>query len=300
MLVDQPAVQISGLSKRFGRVLALSNIDVSIPSGLVCGVVGPNGSGKTTLFAISAGFLRPSSGSISVLGQVPSPGPGIASLIGEPNLWPHLTVEQNAVAAQAALCGRRERSDLDALLTLAGFDDRSLRRRRYSTCSTGMKQRLAVALTLLSDPDFILLDEPTNGLDPQGIVGVRQLMRSLLRRSDGSQRTVLLASHLLSEVEKSADYLLALEHGQVRYCGPLEGFSYGGIRLFTRDQAEAKRVLASAGLLAGLPDASGPPMLRRRDDLGEANRVLALHGIFVEQIENVGDLESSLLSDREV
>ena len=243
------AVRCSGLSKRYGRVLALDSLDWVVPTGAVCGVLGPNGSGKTTLLSLLCGYSRPTGGEVSLLGEPPEFALSrVGSLVGEPLFWPHLSVQDN-LRILASISGASS-DEADDLLQVAGFADASLLRRKFGNCSTGMRQRLGVVACLLGDPDLVILDEPTNGLDPQGIVGIRNLVRRVCQRDDGTRRTVVMASHLLREVELLCDRVCVLSAGRAVYSGPADGVSGlgDGMRMMTTDDELAFRLIRDAGV----------------------------------------------------
>lgn len=256
--MNEYAVHCRGLSKRYGRVLAIDALDWAVPVGEVCGVLGPNGSGKTTLLSMLCGYVRPTGGEVSLLGGPPEFALArVGSLVGEPLFWPHLSVRDNL--RMVASIADAPWAEADELLRVAGFGESSLLRRKFSDCSTGMRQRLGVVSCLLGDPDLVILDEPTNGLDPQGIVGIRSLVRRVCQRLDGSGRTVIMASHLLREVELLCDWVCVLAAGRAVYSGPSDGVSgvTEGMRIMTTDDVAAFRLLTDAGVSCGYDPAGG-------------------------------------------
>jgi ABC-2 type transport system ATP-binding protein len=243
------AVSVSGLTKRYGHRVAVAGLDLELPRGVVAGFVGPNGSGKTTTMAMLLGLVRPTAGEGTVLGRsITDPGAylhRVGALIESPAFYPSLTGVENL--RLFATVGRRDGVDVDGLLATVGLADRG--RDRYRTYSLGMKQRLGIAAALLGDPELLILDEPTNGLDPQGVREVRGLVGELASES----RTVLVSSHDLSELEQICDWLLLIDAGAVVYQGPthalLESGS-GGLRVVTehdRELAVLRAALADAG-----------------------------------------------------
>lgn len=205
-----PVVAVNGLTKVFGERRALGGITLEIAPGQVYGVLGPNGAGKTTLLRSLLGVVRPDSGTVSVLGR----GPGdrralrdIGALIEAPAFVPGLTGRTNLrVLARAR--GLPD-SEVARALERVGLADRA--DDRYSGYSLGMRQRLGVAAALLGDPRLLILDEPTNGLDPEGVVWMRGLVRDL----GSSGRTVLFSSHMLGEVQQVCDRVVVLNNGAV-------------------------------------------------------------------------------------
>ncbi len=243
------AVEVRGLTKRYGSVTAVDGIDLAIPVGSRFGLLGPNGSGKTTLVRMLLGLVYATSGTVSVLGE-PMPKraaavlPRVGALVEGPAAYPHLSGRKNLRLLDAAgpggrRAGRTER--VDAALATAGLD---VGRRKVKAYSLGMRQRLGLAAALLHAPDLLLLDEPTNGLDPSGI---REL-RELLVRLNEAGTTVVLSSHLLSEVEALCTEVALLDHGRIVYAGDLAELRplTGRVLVGTTEPAAAQAVLGTA------------------------------------------------------
>ena len=214
------AVSVAGLTKSYNGTAVVDRLSFEIPRGVVAGFVGPNGAGKTTTMAMLLGLVRPSGGTGSVLGA-PLHDPRqylgrVGAIIEGPALWPALTGEQN-LRALAALGGHDARA-IPELLELVGLSGRG--GDRYRGYSLGMKQRLGIAAALLGDPELLILDEPSNGLDP---VGMRD-MRELITRIAAGGRTVFVSSHLLGDLEQVCDWLLVIDAGELLYQGPAAGF----------------------------------------------------------------------------
>lgn len=214
-----PAVTTSGLTRRFGRVMALNDVHFEVPTGTVLGLLGPNGSGKTTLLSILAGFISPTSGSYSLLGESDHRRAlaRTGSLISRPLLWPHLSCRDNLRCVHGMLGFPRSGDGVERELAEVGLDGNAADR-KFGQCSTGMKQRLGIAAALLGDPELLLLDEPTTGLDPEGMVEIRELIRDLGKRSG---RTIIMSSHLLNEVELTCDHFAIIFRGQLADQGRL-------------------------------------------------------------------------------
>ena len=217
----QPAVRIDGLTKRYGSRVAVDGLTVDIPSGVVAGFIGPNGAGKTTTMAMLLGLVRASAGTATVLGE-PIDRPErylsrVGALVEGPALWPALTGDENLLVL--ARLGGHDPRRIPEVLELVGLAER--RRDRFGAYSLGMKQRLGIAAALLGDPALLILDEPTNGLDPVGMTEVRDL----IGRIAGDDRTVLVSSHILSELEQVADWLLVVEGGRLVYAGDVAGLA---------------------------------------------------------------------------
>lgn len=213
-----PAIKVEGLSKRYGDVLAVNGATFEVPLGTICGFVGPNGSGKTTTIRMLLGLIKPTSGTGEIIGN-PISHPEkylkeVGALIEGPAFYPALSGIEN-LKVLAKLGG----IDLDRcqeLLNLVGLGERG--KDKYKTYSLGMKQRLGIAAALLPNPRLLILDEPTNGLDPSGIQEVRDLLENLA--AEGV--TVFVSSHLLSEIEMISKYLVMLRKGEVIFAGPIQ------------------------------------------------------------------------------
>ena len=221
------AISVAGLTKHFGERVAVDHLDIEVPSGVVAGFVGPNGAGKTTTMAMLLGLVRPTSGTGAVLGEsIESPAAylhDVGALIESPAFYPSLTGAENL--RMLATVGRHDTAAIPALLEQVGLGDRG--DDRYRSYSLGMKQRLGIAAALLGDPKLLILDEPANGLDPQGV----REMRSLVGDLAGTGRTVLVSSHDLSELEQVCDWLVLIDTGRSLYQGPtsqlLDGVVHG-------------------------------------------------------------------------
>lgn len=209
-------LEVEGLCKSYGRLKALDEVTLEVPSGTVFGVLGPNGSGKTTLLGILLDVLRADQGRYRWFGQPPAAElrRRIGTLLETPNFYPYLTGAQNLeITAALRGCGR---ASIGEVLGQVGLKDHP--QLPFGKYSLGMKQRLAIGASLLGDPEVLVLDEPTNGLDPAGISEVRELILRCQRRG----RTVFLASHLLDEVEKVCSHVAILKKGRLLAAGPLD------------------------------------------------------------------------------
>ena len=210
-------VATTELTRRFGEVMALDRLTVELPAAGVVGLVGPNGSGKSTLIRILLGLIRPTGGGATVLGSsVHSPqayAARVGALIESPAFIPALSARANLVSLARLRHLPVER--VDAVLAQTGLNGRD--REPVKRFSLGMKQRLGIAAALLSDPELLILDEPTNGLDPAGTVEIRELLRDLGRNG----RTVIVSSHQLSEIEAVCDHLVVIRFGKLIFSGPM-------------------------------------------------------------------------------
>ena len=291
-----PAVAVAGLSKRFRRVRAVDDVTLTIPSGGVYGLLGPNGSGKTTLLSMLAGFLTPTAGEITLLGESETAGVRAArsrmgALIERPIFWPYLSCRDNLKCLQGIYGSDGGGDEIDRLLNMVNLEGDAARR-KFRACSTGMKQRLGIAATLLGNPSLLILDEPTNGLDPVGIIEVRELIRGLAKRDGtgaGESRTVILASHLLNEVEQVCDQVGVMARGRLVYSGPVA--EMGGrlqVRVRTTDDERAEALLRAAGWEIAEKSDAGLDVAATPGREWEISRELAEAGVYVAELRPVG------------
>jgi ABC-2 type transport system ATP-binding protein len=212
------AISVTNLTKVYGERAAVSSANFEVPLGTICGFVGPNGAGKTTTIRMLLGLIEPTSGTGTVLGHsINEPEkflPYVGAMIEGPAFYPALSGAEN-LRVLASLGGFPQERVME-LLDLVGLGDRA--KSKFKTYSLGMKQRLGIAAALLPNPRLLILDEPTNGLDPSGIHEVRELMKRLA--SQGT--SVFVSSHLLSEIEMIAEYLVMLRNGKVIFSGKTE------------------------------------------------------------------------------
>lgn len=206
-------LSIQNLSKNYGPVQALQDVSFEVPRGSVFGILGPNGSGKTTLLGIVMDILKASKGNFLWNGQ---PGSNeqrrlIGTLLETPNFYHYLSGQQNLEIAAAIK--QRGKEDIPRVLDIVNLTQR--KNSKFSTYSLGMKQRLAIASTLLGDPEIMVFDEPTNGLDPAGIAEIRELIRQLNRQG----KTIIMASHILDEVEKVCTHVAIIQKGVLKTTG---------------------------------------------------------------------------------
>lgn len=202
-------LSVENLSKNYKKVKALQGVTFSVPSGSVYGILGPNGSGKTTLLGIVMDVLKPSSGNFSFFGETSSSSQRkkIGTLLETPNFYHYLSAVEN-LKITAAIKQKGE-GDLDQVLEMVNLTSR--KNAPFNSYSLGMKQRLGIAASLLGNPDVLLLDEPTNGLDPVGIAEIRELIIKLAQ----SGKTIIMASHMLDEVEKVCTHVAILKFGKL-------------------------------------------------------------------------------------
>ncbi|HEY6481130.1 MAG TPA: ABC transporter ATP-binding protein [Streptosporangiaceae bacterium] len=279
------AVEVHGLTKRFGNRAAVDNVDLLVPRGSAFGYLGPNGAGKTTLIRVLLGLTRADSGTMSLLG-VPVPAQRgralarVGAIVDEPRFHGHLTGREN-LAVLAAARGGGAAQRISPALDRTGLTQRA--DDKVAGYSMGMRQRLGLAGCLLGDPQLLILDEPMNGLDPAGMHEMRDLVRSLTDEG----RTVMLSSHLLDEVERTCDAVAIVDHGQVIRQGPIGDLTAGAglvvevqcpdppaaARALGRPAIASRVALTDAGLTVTL--AAGPA----GELTAEINRLLVAAGI---------------------
>lgn len=251
-----PALVLQGVVKRYGRVTALDGLDVAVPRGVVCGMIGPNGAGKTTTFGIVGGYIEPDAGAVDLLGEGrfdPAKHRGRITLLPQDcELNPHTPVRDllTFFARLQGMTAREAVHDADRVLDLVALTDRAQSRVRQ--LSHGMKRRVAVAQALLGDPQLVLLDEPTNGLDPELVVRMREVFVAQRGR-----RTLIVSSHVLAELEAACDHVIFLERGKCVRQGPIAEVTQRGARVRITLEARVDADLAAAvpGLVVRWEDA---------------------------------------------
>jgi ABC-2 type transport system ATP-binding protein len=295
------AIVTRDLHKRYGPRRALAGLDLNVPRGVVYGFLGPNGSGKTTTLRVLVGLIRPDAGAIAVLGRPYAWRDRtrmfrIGSLIETPAFYPYLSGRDN-LRVFAAAGPPTPPQRVEEVLTAVGLHDRASD--KVKTYSLGMRQRLGIAVALLSDPELLLLDEPANGLDPAGIVAMRELLRSLT----SAGKTVVVSSHILSEVQVLADVVGIIDHGRLVREGPLGPLLAEGSEVRVRVPPDAvpraAAVLGALGPVGPAPEGAAAGWLIVRiagDRAAEVNHALAREGIWASALEPTSDLESVFLS----
>ena len=226
-LSSSPAIETTGLTKRFGERAALDGIDLQVPRGVAFGFLGPNGAGKTTIIRTLLGLTHASAGSMSLLGYpVPSERAQalrrVGAIVEEPRFHMHLTGREN-LRIVAAVRGPETLERIEPALARVGLSERA--GQKVKSYSMGMRQRLGVARCLLADPLLLILDEPTNGLDPGGIQEFREMIRAMVEQEG---RTVFISSHLLDEVEKTCDAAAIVDRGKIVTQGAIADLAAGG------------------------------------------------------------------------
>ena len=296
------ALATRDLHKSYGSRLAMAGLDLSVPAGVVYGFLGPNGAGKTTTMRLLTGLIHPDRGSIELLGRPFGRRDrrrlfAVGALIESPSFYPFLSGREN-LRAIAATGSPTPLSRIDELLDLVGLRDRASD--KVGGYSLGMKQRLGIAAALLSDPQLLLLDEPANGLDPAGIVAMRETLRHLAAEG----KTVFVSSHLLAEVEQMVDVIGIIAAGRLVREGSIAELLHGTD--LVRVKVDPDDVAAAASRLEQLagegrvePTATNPGWITVRIDgqrATEVNRVLAESGIFASRLEAGSDLEELFLA----
>jgi ABC-2 type transport system ATP-binding protein len=232
-----PALKTNALSKAYGKRLAVDRLDLEVEAGELFGFLGPNGAGKTTTIRMSLGLIAPTSGSVEILGKEVRHHrteilPRVGALVESPALYGYLSGRDN-LRAVGDLLGGVKAKRIDEVLEIVSLTGRD--RDKVRTYSMGMKQRLGLALALLNDPDLLILDEPANGLDPAGIVEMRDLLRGLA----AAGKTVFISSHVLSEVQQICTRVAIINHGRlVRVAPVVELLKAGGDFEVTVDAPE--------------------------------------------------------------
>jgi ABC-2 type transport system ATP-binding protein len=286
-------IEVAGLTKRYGSTLAVDRLDFRVPAGTITGFLGPNGAGKTTTLRALLGLVRPTAGTATILGRryrdLEEPSRHVGAVLEASNVHPgrsgrnHLLV----LAAAASIPATR----VDEVLALVELG--AVGRKRAKTYSLGMRQRLGLAAALLGDPEVLILDEPANGLDPQGIRWLRDFLRSLAAEG----RTVLVSSHVLAEVAQTADDVVIIHRGRFVAQSSMAEMAArveGAVRVRSPDAARLRERLAAEGLAAAelSPDGLSIPEATS-EQVGE---IAAAAGIVLhELVRETGTLEEAFL-----
>jgi ABC-2 type transport system ATP-binding protein len=288
-----PAVETHGLTKRFGQRTAIDGVDLNVPAGSAFGFLGPNGAGKTTMIRMLLGLTHASAGTMSLLGR-PVPAERatalqqVGAIVEEPRFYPQLSGRENLRVIGAAR-GPHARARIAPALERVGLAQRADEKvKRYSL---GMLQRLGVARCLLADPRLLILDEPTNGLDPRGIQEFREMIRAMVEQEG---RTVFLSSHLLDEVEKICDAAAIVDRGRVVAQGPISELAGAHAQeeliIGVDDVDLAERTLAGSPLVSEVYRVEGSlrvVLARDLDTAAELNSSLVGAGVRVSRLEPV-------------
>jgi len=276
-------IETKDLTKRYGDVLAVDTLSLRVARGGVFGFLGPNGSGKTTTMGMLLGLVHPTSGEARIFGD-PARHPAtlrqVGAMVETPTFYPYLSGRANLTYFQGVK-QRGAKADIARLLELVDLGKRA--DSKFSTYSLGMKQRLGIACALLGDPQLVFLDEPTNGLDPAGVVEVRELIRELGRGS----RTVILSSHLLAETELVCDNVAVLSRGKLIAQGTIQELlrSHDTTRIRTTDDTRAKAVLAEVTWIESVRAEDGHLLVEApAERVWEIGRDLAKRDIYLHEL----------------
>ena len=283
-----PIIAATGLRKHYGNVAALDGLDLAVDEGQVVGLLGPNGAGKTTALRILVGLVRADAGSVTIAGESVDQGwvagERVGAMVATPVVYPHLSGVENLRVLAAAWGWQRARADARIGASLALVDLTTAGGRAARGYSTGMRQRLGIALALLADPPILVLDEPVNGLDPAGIVEIRDLLVALT----GQGRTILVSSHLLTEVEKTCDHVTIVDRGRIVASGTPEALAGGGerieLRVAVEEAATARRTLEAAGHRVTPTTEPGGLWVDGAPDGATVSRLLAAAEIYPDEL----------------
>jgi ABC-type multidrug transport system ATPase subunit len=292
-------INTENLSFHFGDQQVVKSVSLQVPEGCIYGFLGPNGAGKTTTIKLLLNLLHADSGSIKIFGldiqthriQILSQ---IGSLIEQPAIYSHLSGRENL--CNRALLLQVPVARVDEMLELVRLKQAS--NKKAGQYSLGMKQRLGIALALLSDPKLIILDEPTNGLDPNGIIEIRQLLMKLVKEQG---KTVFVSSHLLAEIERMATHVGIINHGDLVFQGTIEelqGLSKPLVHIELTDSADAANLLSKSGFTVNdVQEGNIFIPYTSKEETGKINTLLNKHGHIVYSIGKVQkDLENLFLS----
>ncbi len=294
---NEVVLRVVGLTKRYGARTAVQRLDLAVRRGEVFGFLGPNGAGKTTAIAMILRLVAPDAGRVEILGHDVSRDAETAlgrvgAIVETPTFYPYLSGLDN-LRVFALARGGVPKERIAETLALVGLQGRE--RDRFGTYSLGMKQRLGIAGALLNNPDLLILDEPTNGLDPAGIIEIRQLIRRL---ADGGQ-TIVLCSHLLGEVQQVCDRVAIMAGGRIVAQGTVETLLREGAVtvLHVDDPARAEAILRRAPWVAGITREGDAFVLEMPDgDAFMLGRLMAEHGIIIGELRRQErDLEQFFL-----
>lgn len=271
-------LSINGLSKHYGSLKALNDFTLDIPRGTAFGILGPNGSGKTTLLGMLLDITKPNSGSFEwhLKDHPEKPRLGIGALLETPNFYPYLNAVENLRIT--ARIKNTDDAQIDEVLKLVGLYER--RKSKFLTFSLGMKQRLAIAAAMIGDPEVLIFDEPTNGLDPEGIAEVRELIKRIANMG----KTIIMASHILDEVEKICAHVAIIRKGVLLQTGSVGSILQDNIlniEVDATDRARLNSVFAAAPFVSNIEDLNGRFLLTVDDThtASDINRLAFENGL---------------------
>ena len=275
-------LEVRNLTKKFKQI-AVNNISVDVEKGTVYGLLGPNGSGKSTTFGMLLSTINPTSGHWKWFGKEGTDTETlkkIGAIIEQPNFYPYLSAEKNLEIVATIKGAPKQR--IDQVLETVNLLTR--KKDVFSSYSLGMKQRLAIASALLANPEVLILDEPTNGLDPEGIIQIRDIINSIAK----SGTTIIVASHLLDEIEKICSHVIVLKHGSAIYSGSVDAMSNtkGFFELKADDNIALISALNSLNIFASVKETDKLVVAQISEDMSasELNKKLFEKGIFVSHL----------------
>ncbi|MDZ7744075.1 MAG: ATP-binding cassette domain-containing protein [Bacteroidota bacterium] len=275
-------LQTRDLTKKYGHLTAVDNLNLTVPRASIFGILGPNGSGKTTTLGMLMDITRPTGGSFTWFNSKPSGEirKNIGAIIETPNFYPYLSAWQNL----KIICDIKGQAydEIDDKLELTELIAR--KNSRFRTFSLGMKQRLAIAAAMIGNPKVLILDEPTNGLDPKGIAEIRRIILDIAQKGI----SILLASHLLDEVQKVCTHVAILDHGKMLSQGPVETVLSENplIELKALDMPKLKTILGQMEWVLQYKEEAGLLLVSVKDQMKEedVNRLLAEKGIYLQHL----------------
>ncbi|HAR72578.1 MAG TPA: ABC transporter ATP-binding protein [Flavobacteriaceae bacterium] len=275
-------LEINQLTKKFGSFTAVNNVTFSVEKGNVYGLLGPNGSGKSTTLGMILNVINPTAGSWKWFDQEPDNDSlkKIGAIIESPKFYPYLSAEKNLEIV--ADIKEVNYAKIDEKLELVGLLSR--KKDKFQQYSLGMKQRLAIAAALLNDPEVLILDEPTNGLDPQGIIQIRELIIKIAQQGT----TIILASHLLDEVEKVCSHVVVLNQGKMLYAGSVDQMnsSFGSIEVAAQNMESLEYTLKTFSFVSKVTKENNKlfAVLSEEKNPAEINKMLYEQGIIVNHL----------------
>ncbi|WP_291119655.1 ABC transporter ATP-binding protein [Empedobacter sp. UBA7248] len=275
-------LEINQLTKKFGSFTAVNNVTFSVEKGNVYGLLGPNGSGKSTTLGMILNVINPTAGSWKWFDKEPDNDSlkKIGAIIESPKFYPYLSAEKNLEIV--ADIKEVNYAKIDEKLELVGLLSR--KKDKFQQYSLGMKQRLAIAAALLNDPEVLILDEPTNGLDPQGIIQIRELIIKIAQQGT----TIILASHLLDEVEKVCSHVVVLNQGKMLYAGSVDQMnsSFGSIEVAAQNMESLEYTLKTFSFVSKVTKENNKlfAVLSEEKDPAEINKMLYEQGIVVNHL----------------
>lgn len=298
MQTNAPLVSTLALEKNYGGFQALKGVDLSVNKGEIFGLLGPNGAGKTTIIRILVGLIKASKGEVKYfgkygMGQMNEVLPRIGCIIEEPRFYPYLNGRRNLMLASLYYPKERVAGRIDKVLELVGLQQRA--NDPVSNYSQGMRQRLGIAAAMLHDPELIVLDEPTNGLDPQGIIELRRL---IIRLKEEMGKTVIVSSHILSEVEQMADSMAIIHQGKCVAQGKVSQLLSEDllqVTIETNNNELAKQALAQAGTVIISAAEHGVVISSSKSDIPKLVNHLSAAGLDIFRIDHKRKLEDYFL-----